>query len=68
MALGMLKNHNDLWSSLDDAEYELLLDEADVATAESVLLEAREMLHRLEIKSHRRDKPERSLRRTEAWT
>jgi hypothetical protein len=67
MALGKLHNDGANWYDLEETEYEMLMDENTDDTAESVLLEAREMLHRLENKSHRRGKPERTLRRTQAW-
>ena len=66
--MGKLLNDGANWYDLEESEYDLLLDEKTTETAESVLLEAREMLHRLENKSHRRGKPERTLRRTQAWS
>jgi hypothetical protein len=66
--LGKLHNDGANWYDFDDTQYDMLLDEDDTDTAESVLLEAREMMSRLENKSHRRGKPERTLRRSQAWT
>jgi hypothetical protein len=57
--------HDDNWDALDDA-YEFMMD--DDTVAEGVLLEARDMMHRIENKLHRRGKPERTLRKGQAWT
>jgi hypothetical protein len=71
MVLVKQANNNDVnWFEEDTTEIELLLDEDldDVDAPDSVMMEARDMLNRLQNKSHRRGKPERSLRRTQAWS
>jgi hypothetical protein len=73
--LGKLHDSNEYWSALSQTHYddtllldEMNLDDEDSLPTDTVLMEAKDMLNRLQNKSHRRGKPERSLRRTQAWT